>query len=72
MECQPRHLIPGQVEEGEKGGRGGVPKGKVPAIAGEVGPGEGGLGTSKEGSNLFFFFLNLELIVHCVSNKTSW
>jgi len=45
-------LIPSQVEEGEKGERGGVPKGGVLAIASEGGPEEGGLGTSKEGSNL--------------------
>jgi len=45
-------LIPSQVGEGEEGKRGGVPKGKVPAIAGKVGLGDDSLGTSKEGSNL--------------------
>ena len=49
---QPRHLIPSQVERGEEGERGGVPKGGVPAIAGKVGLGDDSLGTSEEGSNL--------------------
>jgi len=45
-------MIPSQVEEGKEGERAGVPEGGVLAIASKVGPGEGGLGTSKEGSDL--------------------
>ena len=51
---QPRRVGPDQVEKEGRGGRGGVPVGsqRVPAIASEVGPGDGDLGTSKEGSDL--------------------
>jgi len=57
-------LIPSQVEEGEEEERGEVPKGEVLIIASKVGPEEGSLGTSEEGSNLWLFFFIL-IIVYC-------
>ena len=61
LECQPRCLSPSQVERGEEEERGGVPKGRVLAIASKVGLEEGSLGTSKEGSNLQL----MTLLRHC-------
>jgi len=45
-------LGPSQVGRGEEEERGGVPEGKVPAIAGKRGLGDDSLGTSEKGSNL--------------------